>query len=109
MTPERWQQVEEIFQTALDLRPGDRSRYVSDACAHDADLRRRVEKLLSQHDSAGDLLEEPLYGETERNALESFVEGDEDPLLGRRVGAYQIEREIGRGGMGAVYEATRAD
>jgi len=109
MTPERWRKVEEIFQTALDLGSGDRSRYVSDACANDAELRRRVEKLLSQHDSAGDLLEEPLYGETERSALESFVDGDEDPLLGRRVGSYRIVREIGRGGMGAVYEATRAD
>ena len=36
-------------------------------------------------------------------------EADEDPMIGRRLGAYRIEREIGRGGMGAVYEAMRAD
>jgi serine/threonine protein kinase/tetratricopeptide (TPR) repeat protein len=108
MTPERWRQVEEIFQAALDLSPEDRNRYVSDVCAEDSDLKRDVESLLSQYDSAGELLEEPVYGNTELSALESFVE-DKDPMIGRRLGSYRIEREIGRGGMGAVYEASRAD
>ncbi|HSL53259.1 MAG TPA: serine/threonine-protein kinase, partial [Pyrinomonadaceae bacterium] len=108
MTPERWRQVEEIFQAALDLSPEDRDRYVSDVCKEDTELKRDVESLLSQYDSAGELLEEPVYGNTEMSALESFVE-DKDPMLGRRLGTYRIEREIGRGGMGAVYEALRAD
>ncbi len=108
MTPERWRQVEEIFQAALDLSPDDRKRYVSDVCQEDTDLRRDVESLLSQYDSAGELLDEPVYGNTELSVLESFVE-DKDPMLGRRLGSYRIEKEIGRGGMGAVYEASRAD
>ena len=108
MTPERWRQVEEIFQAALDLSPGDRTRYVSEVCATDAELRRDVEVLLSQYDSAGELLEEPIYGNTELNMLGSFVE-EKDPMIGRRLGSYRIDREIGRGGMGAVYEASRAD
>ena len=106
MTPERWRQVEEIFQAALDLGPQDRARYVSEACADDATLKRDVETLLSQHESAGELLEDPLYGDTQLSALEAFAYEDEDPLIGRRLGAYRIEREIGRGGMGAVYEAV---
>ncbi len=109
MTPERWRQVEEIFQAALDLSPDERDRYVSRACADDADLKRDVQSLLVQHDSAGDLLEKPLYGETELGALESLVTEEDDPMIGRRLGAYRIEREIGRGGMGAVYEAVRVD
>ena len=108
MTPERWRQVEEIFQTALDLLPEERARYVSQVCATDTDLKRNVEVLLSQHDSAGDLLDHSFYGETDRSLFESFVD-EKDPMLGRRLGAYRIEREIGRGGMGAVYEAIRAD
>ncbi len=108
MTPERWRQVEEIFQAALDLTPEDRVRYVSEVCADDTELKRDVEVLLSQYDSAGELLEEPVYGNTEMNVLESFVE-EKDPMIGRRLGSYRIEREIGRGGMGAVYEASRAD
>jgi TolB-like protein/Tfp pilus assembly protein PilF len=108
MTPERWRQVEEIFQAALDLLPEERARYVSQVCATDTDLKRNVEVLLSQHDSAGDLLDHSFYGETDQSVLESFVE-EKDPMIGRRLGAYRIEREIGRGGMGAVYEAVRAD
>src|SRR5215204_251461 len=108
MTPERWRQVEEIFQSALDLSPEERVLYVSNVCAEDTELRRDVESLLSQYVDAGELLDEPVYGNTELSVLESFVE-DEDPMLGRRLGSYRIEREIGRGGMGAVYEASRAD
>lgn len=108
MTPERWQKVEEIFQAAVELLPEERARYIAQVCANDTTLKRDVESLLSQHDSAGELLDQPFYGNTELNVFESFIE-EEDPLLGRRLGSYRIEREIGRGGMGAVYEASRAD
>ena len=113
MTPERWQQVEAIFQAALDLVPEERSRYLAEVCADDVSLKTDVESLLSQHESAGNLLDQPAYGSTELNALTTFGDignpDDEDPMIGRRLGAYRIEREIGRGGMGAVYEAIRVD
>ncbi|HKP46880.1 MAG TPA: protein kinase, partial [Pyrinomonadaceae bacterium] len=109
MTPERWQQVEEIFQQAVDLGPAERHRYIAEVCADDAGLKHDVETLLAQHDSASGLLEQPLYGSTELSVIESFQYDDEDPMIGRRLGAYRIEREIGRGGMGAVYEAFRVD
>src|SRR6185503_9424028 len=89
MTPERWRKVEEIFQAALDLSPEDRNRYVLDVCSGDTELKRDVESLLSQYDSAGELLEEPVYGNTEMSVLESFVE-EKDPMLGRRLGSYRI-------------------
>src|SRR5436190_14956259 len=108
MTPERWRQVEEIFQGALDVAPDERTRYVLAACGGDDVLCQDVQLLLRQHDSAGELPDQPLYANTELGMLESFMD-DEDPMLGRRLGAYRIEREIGRGGMGAVYEASRAD
>src|ERR1041384_2096553 len=108
MTPERWRQVDVIFQAALDLSPEERKHYVSNVCAQDTELKRDVESLLSQYDSAGELLDQPVYGNTEMSVFESFIE-DKDPMIGRRLGAYRIAREIGRGGMGGVYEASRAD
>jgi len=108
MTPERWRKVEEIFQGALDCSPDERNQFVIVACGEDESLCRDVQLLLRQHDSAGELMEQPLYANTELGMLESFVE-ESDPMLGRRLGSYRIEREIGRGGMGAVYEASRAD
>src|SRR5215472_14741247 len=107
MTPERWHIVEEIFQSAADLPAAERSGYLHEVCANEPDLRAEVEALLSQHDSGGNLLEESPYSSADLNALESLADEveEEDPLIGRRLGAYRIEREIGRGGMGAVYEA----
>src|SRR6266508_6296767 len=115
MTPERWRQVEAIFQAALDLVPKERGQYLAEACCGDLSLKSDVETLLSQHESAGNLLEEPPYGETELgvlSSLQALAEAEDDvgdPMIGRRLGAYRIEREIGRGGMGAVYEALRVD
>ena len=58
-----------------------------------------METLLFQYEEAGDLLEEPLYHQS----------GIPDPMIGQRLGAYRIEREIGSGGMRVVYVAERAD
>jgi eukaryotic-like serine/threonine-protein kinase len=109
MTPERWRQLEAVFQAVLDLVPEERGPYLSEVCGDDVSLRKDIETLLRQHESAGDMLEAPLYGETELNVITSLMNEDTDPMLGRRLGAYRIEREIGRGGMGAVYEAIRVD
>ncbi|MGB7924210.1 MAG: protein kinase [Pyrinomonadaceae bacterium] len=107
MSSERWRQIEEIFQTALDLTPGERARYIMVACAGDAELRREVEALLTQYESAGDFLDEPVYEGSGVHELAELM--DDDPMIGQRVGAYKVVREIGRGGMGAVYLAERAD
>src|SRR5262245_49601141 len=105
MTPERWQQVEEIFQTALDLPETRRESYLSEACAGDDTLRDEVVNLIAYHETGDSVIKDLIPPEAQAKALTD----DRDPLLGRRVGAYRIEREIGRGGMGAVYEAVRAD
>jgi serine/threonine protein kinase/tetratricopeptide (TPR) repeat protein len=109
MSPERWQQIEEIFQIALDLSPREQREYVSSACAGDEELKDEVGKLLSQFEEASSFIEQPLYDQSQAGVLAALMNDDVDPMLGNLLGSYRIEREVGRGGMGAVYEAVRAD
>jgi serine/threonine protein kinase/tetratricopeptide (TPR) repeat protein len=113
MSPERWKQIEEVFQSALDLPPAERRGFVAEACKGDDRLREQVEALINQYEQAGDFIEAPavaVAGFTGAPPLATkFEPAPEDPLVGRRVGSYRIVREVGRGGMGAVYLAERAD
>ncbi len=109
MSPERWQQIEEIFQTALDLAPEERAAYVARSCADDAELCREIDALLAQYAAAGNFLTQPLLDQTGLPAMAALLGGEADQIIGQHVGAYRIERELGRGGMGAVYLAARAD
>ncbi|HWN66485.1 MAG TPA: protein kinase [Haliangium sp.] len=112
MSPERWRQVEEIFQMALDLAPDERPQYIDRACAGDAELRHEVEAMLVQYRSAEAMdgfLEPTLDAGNALQGLAALMSGEVDSMEGQQVGAYQVIREIGRGGMGAVYLAERAD
>lgn len=110
MTPERWQQIEELFHEASELDDAARVEFLDAKCADDDELRAEVEQLLSQYEQASSFIEQPIMNSTSGNVLANLLdESDADPLTGKVLGSYRIEREIGRGGMGAVYEASRAD
>jgi hypothetical protein len=103
MTPERWRKIEEIFQTVIERAPDERKSLLTQYCGGDDELRREVESLLD-HEVPGTFIQEPI-----RDAAQSLTGEASDELIGRRLGAYRVARLIGRGGMGAVYEAARAD
>jgi len=57
MTPERWQQVEQILQAALESEPAERQALLDRECATDPDLRQELESLLSSADQAEGFLQ----------------------------------------------------
>lgn len=102
MNTSRWEQVKSVLGHALERADSaERASFLAHACADDTSLRREVESLL-QH--ASDRLDTCAAQLSIGGGLEGTP-----AIIGRRIGAYEIVRELGRGGMGAVYLATRAD
>ena len=103
----RWTQVKEIFSSALECEIQDRDCFLNEACTGDQGLRAEVAALLSGHEAAGDFMQQPAIISV---GLIAEDQGDRSAAVaGQQIGSYQIIRELGRGGMGSVYLAARAD
>jgi serine/threonine protein kinase len=101
MATDRWQQIKEIFHSALDRAPEERSAYLVRACEDDESIRREVESLIAAHENESDFLDSPAY------VVAAGLLTDEDSELktGQMVGQYEIISLLGMGGMGEVYLA----
>jgi tetratricopeptide (TPR) repeat protein len=109
---ERWQRARALFEQSVELDATARAALLDAECADDAALRREVESLLAADQAAAEEPTVPALAASPdlvHALLTDHADADEQRWLGIRIGAFEIERVLGRGGMGAVFLANRVD
>ncbi len=96
---QRWQQIKQIFEGALELHAAEREAFLARCCEGQTEVRAEVESLLRNYEVAGSFMETPAVA----HAADTL---DQKLTPGQRVKHYQIVNLIGEGGMGEVYLAT---
>jgi serine/threonine protein kinase/Flp pilus assembly protein TadD len=101
MDSERWQQIDQLFHSALEREPAERAAFLAQTCAGDDSLRKEVQSLIESHELSDSFIETPAAD----LAAELLASGAARLTAGQSVGPYQIVSLLGEGGMGEVYLA----
>lgn len=104
MDQQRWEQIKDLLEAATAMAPQHRCAFLDQACGSDGSLRSEVETLLERHDQTGSFLDEGAMaylatGTQAGISPTSLVQGE---IVASR---FKIQRFLGRGGMGEVYQA----
>lgn len=102
----KWDQVQQVFLAVADLPPSEQIARLQEMCHGDPLLRTEVESLLRADTTSESVFASGFTTAVKKEAA-SLLDGSR--LEGLRIGPYRLIREIGRGGMGSVYLAARAD
>jgi serine/threonine protein kinase len=101
VTPEKWRNLNEVFQLAIEQPSATRDAFLTHACAGDLSLKKRIEDMLRDHSRPGGLLDTPPWQQTVSDPGRVLCFRTGQVVAGR----YEIVRFIAKGGMGEVYEA----
>ncbi len=105
LQPGQWERARALFDACIDLPTSERATLIDARCSDDPALRAALESLLRSHDALTDT-----HGDRIARGIEgSLGQARQEARPGQRFGAFRIVQEIGRGGMGVVYLAERAD
>lgn len=100
MNPERWKEIERLYQASIDLPADERTRFLADVCA-DGEIRQQVASLLAHRDRGLSFIDRPALDV----AADMITPTHAGALVGQTIGPYQVTSLIGAGGMGVVYRA----
>ncbi len=104
MTPENWQKIKNIFNSALELPKNKRRDFIEKESADNESVKNEALELLNSHEEDEDFIENNCY-----TTVKNIVIEEKHNFIGETIGRYQIERKIGSGGMGTVYLGNRID
>lgn len=103
MNVENWEKIKDVFAETLEQPERRRKDFLREICGANDEVRREVESLLEAHEETASPIEKSDF------SIASIFAANSDFYTGKQFGHYKIIREIGRGGMGAVFLAERAD
>ena len=98
MSPDRWQEISRVFNAVLEKEPRRRGEFLATECGDDERLRDEIELLLTAHENKDSFIDSPEVGLVQEIPALDLKKGE-------KIGAFEIEKLLGKGGMGEVYLA----